>query len=57
MARLDESADLIDADLRFLVTRRPGLTRSGTRAMSDLAGMVAVAAGEVRPGTRKVDES
>ena len=46
MRRLDESADLIGADQRFLVTRRPGLTRSGTRAMSDLAGMVAIAAGE-----------
>ena len=46
MRRLDESADLIGADQRFLVTRRPGLTRSGTRTMSDLAGMVAIAAGE-----------
>ena len=46
MARLDESADLIGADLRFLVTRRPGLNRSETRAMCDLAGMVATAATE-----------
>ncbi len=46
MARLDESADLIGSDRRFLITRRPGLTRSGTRAMSDLAGMVGMAARE-----------
>lgn len=47
MARLDASADLIGSDLRFLVTRRPGLTRSGTRAMCDLTGMVAIAFGDV----------
>ena len=46
MAHLDESADLIGADRRFLVTRRPDLTRSGTRTMCDLPGMVALAAGE-----------
>ena len=46
MKRLDENADLIGAGQRFLVTRRPGLTRSETRTMSDLAGMVAIAAGE-----------
>ena len=43
MARLNESADLIGADRRFLLTRRPGFTQSGNRAMSDLAGMVATA--------------
>ena len=43
MARLSESADLIGADRRFLLTRRPGFTQSGNRAMSDLAGMVATA--------------
>ena len=46
MARLNESADLIGADRRFLLTRRPGFTQSGNRAMSDLAGMVATAFGE-----------
>ena len=46
MARLEESADLIGADRRFLLTRRPGSTRSGDRAMCDLAGMVATAIGE-----------
>ena len=46
MARLDESAGLIGADRRFLVTRRPELTTSGSRTMCDLSGMVALAAGE-----------
>ena len=46
MARLDESADLIGADRRFLVTRRPGLTGADSRMMCDLAGMVAIASGE-----------
>ena len=46
MARLDECADLIGADRRFLVTRRPELTTSGSRTMCDLSGMVALAAGE-----------
>lgn len=46
MARLKQSADLIGADHRFLVTCRPDLTRGGTQTMCDLAGMVAIAAGE-----------
>ena len=46
MARLGQSADLIGADHRFLVTRRPESTRGRTQTMCDLAGMVAFAAGE-----------
>ena len=46
MARLDESADLIGADRRFLVTRLPGLGGTEPRMMCDLAGMVAIASGE-----------
>ena len=46
MDRLDECADIIGADRRVLVTRRPGISRSGTRAMCDLVGIVAIAAGE-----------
>ena len=46
MARLNESADLVEADRRFLLTRRPGLTRTGSRTLCDLAGMVSMATGE-----------
>ena len=43
MNRLNETADLIDADRRFLVTRRPESFSSGTQMVCDLAGMIAVA--------------
>lgn len=43
MARLDAGADLIDADRRFLITRRPGTSGTRARTISDLPGMVTLA--------------
>lgn len=44
MTRLKESADLIGAHRRFLVTRRPGLSQNRTQTLCDLEGMVSLAA-------------
>ncbi|MXW95807.1 MAG: ATP-binding protein [Acidimicrobiaceae bacterium] len=41
MARLNESADLIGADRRFLVTRQPEAFSSGTHTACNLAGIIA----------------
>ena len=46
LARLNECADLIDADRRFLVTRQPGFIRSGNQTLCDLPSMVAAAVDE-----------
>ena len=43
MARLNDNANLIDANRRFLITRRPGLNGNRTQTISDLAGIVALA--------------
>lgn len=43
LARLNECADLIGADRRFLVTRQPGIIRSGDQTLCDLPSMVAAA--------------
>ena len=44
MARLNECADLIGADRRFLVSRLPGVTQSGAQTVCDLPTMVSIAA-------------
>ena len=44
MARLNDCADLIGAHRRFLVTRQPGVIRSGDQTLCDLPSMVAAAA-------------
>ena len=46
MARLNECADLIGANRRFLVSRLPGVTQSGDQTVCDLPSMVSIAAGE-----------
>ena len=43
MSRLNENADLIQADRRFLVTRSPDTASSGTHTACDLAHMIAYA--------------
>ena len=43
MARLNECADLIGADRRFLVSRLPGVTQSGAQTVCDLPTMVSIA--------------
>ena len=44
MTRLNRTADLIGADMRFLVTRQPETISGKTQTACDLAGMIATAA-------------
>ena len=46
MARLRESADLIGAHRRFLITRMPGTIVNGSDVLCDLSGMLAHAGGD-----------
>ena len=49
MTRLNETADMIDADRRFLVTRRPGTLGNNVTAACDLDGIIAAASGATQP--------
>ena len=46
MARLNECADLMGDDRRFLVSRLPAVTQSGAQTVCDLPTMVSIAAAE-----------